>query len=147
MIRITKFFALPPSDRRLLLRTIAPLIAMRAALWTLTFARVRRLAEAMSRPLRTDADAARPSPDRIAWATATGSRVVPKGSNCLVRALATGIMLKRYGYPSELKIGVTKPASGRLEAHAWLESGGRVVIGDFQLDRYAAMAAPNTVAR
>ena len=147
MTRIAKFFALAPSDRRLLLKTIAPLIAMRAAVWTLTFARVRRLAEAMSRPVRIDADAARPSPDRIAWATATASRAVPRGSNCLVRALATGIVLKRYGYPSELKIGVTKPAAGRFEAHAWLESGGSVVIGDFQLDRYATLAKPDTAAR
>ncbi len=129
------------------MRTIAPLVAMRAAVLALNFARVRRIAEAMSRPLRIDADAARPSPDRIAWAAATASRVVPGGSNCLVRALATGIVLKRYGYPSELKIGVTKPASGRFEAHAWLESDGSVVIGDFQLDRYTAMAAPDTVAR
>jgi len=147
MIRIAKIFALAPSDRKLLLRAIAPLIAMRAAVWTLNFARVRRLAEAMSRPVRTDASAARPSPDRIAWATATASRVVPRGSNCLVRALATGIVLKRYGYPSELKIGVTKPAAGRFEAHAWLESDGSVVIGDFQLDRYATLAKPDTVAR
>jgi hypothetical protein len=147
MRQIAKFFGLPSSDRRLLLRTIAPLIAMRAAIWTLTFARVRRLAEAMSRPVRADAKAVRPSPDRIAWATATMSRVVPGGGNCLVRALATGIMLKRYAYSSELKIGVMKPVGGRFEAHAWLESDGIVVIGDFQLDRYATLAAPDSVAR
>ena len=147
MTRIGKFFALAPSDRRLLLRAIAPLFAMRAAVWTLAFARVRRLAEAMSRPLRAEPDADRASPDRIAWAVATASRVVPGGGNCLVRALATGVVLKRYGYPSELKIGVTKPASGRFEAHAWLESGGSVVIGNFQLDRYVPLAAPDSVAR
>ena len=147
MRQIAKFFALPGSDRRLLLRTIAPLIAMRAATWTLTFARVRRLAEAMSRPVRADAQAIRPSPDRVAWATASMSRVVPGGGNCLLRALATGILLKRYGYPSELKIGVTKPVGGRFEAHAWLESDGVVLVGDFQLDRYVPLAAADSVAR
>ncbi len=75
------------------------------------------------------------------------SRVVPCGSNCLVRALATGIVLKRYGYPSELKIGVMKPVGGRFEAHAWLESGSSVVIGDFHLDRYVQLTAPDSVAR
>jgi transglutaminase superfamily protein len=75
------------------------------------------------------------------------SRVVPRGSNCLVRALAAGIVLKRYGYPSELKIGVTRPVSGRFEAHAWLESGGNVVIGGAQLDQYVPLAAPVSVAR
>jgi hypothetical protein len=147
LTRIAKFFALASSDRRLLLRTIEPLIAMRAATWTLTFARARRLADAMSRPVRADAATVRPSPDRIAWASATASRFVPGGGNCLVRALATGIVLKRYGYPSELKIGVTKPAGGRFEAHAWLESDGRVVIGDFELDRYVPLTAPDSAAR
>jgi len=51
--------------------------------------------------------------------------------------------LKRYDYPSELKIGVMKPVDGRLEAHAWLESGGIVVIGDFQLGRYVPLVAPD----
>lgn len=101
----------------------------------------------MSRPVRADAATVRPSPDRIAWASATASRFVPGGGNCLVRALATGIVLKRYGYPSELKIGVTKPAGGRFEAHAWLESDGRVVIGDFELDRYVPLTAPDSAAR
>ena len=86
-----------------------------------------------------------PSPDRIAWAVECVSRVVPRGNNCLVRALATGIVLKRYGYPSELKIGVMKPAGGRFEAHAWLESGGNVVIGDFQLDHYVPLAARDSI--
>jgi len=148
MMRWTsKFFALTRSDRALLLSALAPLIAMRAALWTLTFARVSSIAAAMSRPRRIRAADARPSPDRIAWAVSVASRIVPDGSNCLVRALATGIMLKRFDYPSELKIGVMKPAGGGLEAHAWLESEGTVVIGDFRLDRYIPLVAPDAVAR
>lgn len=147
MKRIARFFELAPSDRALVLRTLAPLVVMRAATWTVTFARVKRIADAMSRPIRTDATAGRPAPERIAWAVANMSRVVPRGHNCLVRALATGIVLKRYGYPSELKIGVMKPADGRFEAHAWLESGGSVVIGDFQLGRYVTLTAPDSAAR
>ena len=143
--RIARFFALAHSDRTLILRTFAPLAAMRVATWTLPFARVNRISEAMSRPMRAELKGARPSPDRIAWAVEHVSRVVPRGNNCLVRALATGIVLKRYGYPSELKIGVMKPAGGRFEAHAWLESGGIVVIGDFQLDQYVPLAARDSV--
>jgi Transglutaminase-like superfamily len=147
MRRIARFFALKPSDRALVLSTLAPLLAMRTAMWTLTFARVNRIADAMSRSVRAEAAGGQPSPERIAWAVANVSRVVPRGRNCLIRALATGIMLKRYGYPSELKIGVMKPPGGRLEAHAWLESGGSVVIGDFQLDQYVPLTAPDSVAR
>jgi len=140
MRRVAKFLALTRSDRDLVLRTIAPVVAMRLAMWTLPFARVRGICDAMSRPMRAD-HSILPTPDRIAWAVAALSRVVPRADNCLVRALATGIVLKRYGYPSELKIGVMKPVGGGFEAHAWLESGGAVVIGDFQLDQYVPLAA------
>jgi len=147
MKKIAKFFALPAADRALLLQSLAAVAVMRAGLWTIPFARARRLADAMSRPMRANSSAARPSPERIAWAVATAGRAVPGAGNCLVRALATGIVLRRYGYPSELKIGVMKPVGGRFEAHAWLESGSSVVIGDFHLDRYVQLTAPDSVAR
>ncbi len=72
--------------------------------------------------------------------------VTPRGSNCLVRALATQTMLARYGYLSELKIGVRKSEDGRLAAHAWLESAGGVIIGDAELDSYTPMSVPPTAA-
>lgn len=147
MNKIAKFFALPAPDRTLLFQSLAAIVAMRAGVWTLPFGRARRLADAMSHPMRANSDAARPSPEKIAWAVATASRAVPSGGNCLVRALATGIVLKRYCYPSELKIGVMKPADGHFGAHAWLESGGVVVIGDFELDRYMPLGGPDSVGR
>ncbi len=151
MSRIGKFIVLNRSDRTLVLNTIAPIVAMRIAMWTMPFERVNRIADAMSRPVRRTSRAGTPVPlptaRRIAWAVAALSRVVPGAGNCLVRALATGIVLKRYGYPAELKIGVMKPAGGRLEAHAWLESGGSVVIGDFQLDQFVPLTARDPLAQ
>jgi len=153
MKKIAKFFALPASDRVLLFQALMAIAAMRVGVWTLPFARTRRLADAMSHPMRAHSSGgrrstgARPSPEKIAWAVATASRAVPSGGNCLVRALATGIVLKRYRYPSELKIGVKKPVDGHFGAHAWLESGGNVVIGDFELDRYVPLGGPESVGR
>ena len=147
MKKIAKFFALPAPDRALVLQSLAAIAAMRAGLWTIPFARARRLADAMSRPMRATLSGARPSPERIAWAVAAASRAVPGAGNCLVRALATGIVLRRYGYPSELKFGVMKPVDGRFGAHAWLESGGVVVIGDFELDRYVRLGKADLVGR
>jgi hypothetical protein len=145
--RLSKMLSLPSRDRALLLQSMGPLAAMRLALWTMPFARVRRIADLLSSPRAAQSDTNRPSPERIAWAIATTSRAVPRGGNCLLRAMATGILLKRYGYESELKIGALKPANGHFEAHAWLESGGVVVIGDFQLDRYVAMSPREPHAR
>jgi hypothetical protein len=38
-------------------------------------------------------------------------------------------LLARRGYLADLRIGVIKADSGQLEAHAWVESEGQVIIG------------------
>ena len=37
--------------------------------------------------------------------------------------------MRRQGYTSELKFGVMKNPQGQVEAHAWVEHEGMVVIG------------------
>ena len=81
-----------------------------------------------------------PAIERISWAVRAASRFIPGASNCLVRALATQSLIGRFGYRSELKIGVRKADDGGLAAHAWLESAGAVVIGEFEIDRYVPLA-------
>jgi hypothetical protein len=51
-------------------------------------------------------------------------------------------MLVRAGHPCEFRIGAAKNGPG-LIAHAWLESEGRVLIGEFELDRYTPLVAPH----
>lgn len=149
MTSLAKLMALPAPDRALLFKSLTPLVAMRVGLWTMPYAKVRKIADWMSGrgALRVDGADAKPSRERIGWAVATMSRVVPNGINCLVRAMATEIMLKRFGYASTLKFGVVKPGDGHLEAHAWLESDGIVVIGDFQLDRFVTLQGTDPTAR
>jgi Transglutaminase-like superfamily len=65
------------------------------------------------------------------------SRYVPRAS-CLTQALVLHILLRREGLPSRIRIGVSKDA-GFFEAHAWVESHDRVVIGDSGLQRYVPM--------
>ena len=43
---------------------------------------------------------------------------------CLQRSAATACLLKRYGFPAQLVIGVQQLP---LAAHAWVEMGGLVV--------------------
>jgi hypothetical protein len=58
------------------------------------------------------------------------SRFVP-GATCLTQAIAARTLLARRGHSSTLHLGVAKE-DGELKAHAWLEAGGRVVIGEFE---------------
>jgi hypothetical protein len=43
-------------------------------------------------------------------------------------------MLEEAGVPASLRIGVTRKKSGELEAHAWVESSGKVIIGGTHAD-------------
>ncbi len=131
-----KFLRLPAADRSLLVRSVALVGAARLALWALPFNVVRRL---LSRPARRSS-ASYATTERIGWAISVAKRFVPNG-NCLPQALAAESLLRRSGHPVELRIGVAKTDQGRLEAHAWVESGGRLVVGDLTqgLDTYTPL--------
>ena len=72
---------------------------------------------------------------------------VPGLRNCLCRALATKRILNRFGYQSELKIGARKTNDRGFHAHAWVESEGRVLIGDLpELNQFGVMNGADATA-
>ena len=66
--------------------------------------------------------------ERLGWGMTKASQFVPK-TTCLTQALGTQVLLGRRGHLTLIHIGVAKGEEGRLEAHAWLESRGKVVLG------------------
>ena len=82
---------------------------------------------------------------RIAWAVSAVARRLPSRTTCLVEALAAEAMLRRRGFAPTLRIGVREPGSDAtlLEAHAWVECAGSVVIGGrANLADYAVFSEP-----
>jgi len=68
--------------------------------------------------------------ERVGAAVRAASRRL-HGTTCLAETLAAAAMLRRRGLTSTRKIGVRAPADGvPLDAHAWLESHGALVVGD-----------------
>ena len=67
---------------------------------------------------------------RASWAAhAAGRRLLPERP-CLTQALVLQYLLLRRGDDAaELHIGVTKDEDGTLQAHAWVEHEGHVLIG------------------
>jgi hypothetical protein len=63
------------------------------------------------------------------------------GASCLVRALVAERMLVSGGHATRLTIGVALAGNAgvALDAHAWVESGGHIVVGDEALERYASL--------
>jgi hypothetical protein len=144
-----KFIRLDRRDRALAITAARTLAITWIGLRTAGFNAVRRrAAHAAAHDPRAHAwcgpppqsSVSPPTVEHVSWAVRAASRFIPGASNCLVRALATQTLLGRFGYRSELRIGVSKAADGSLAAHAWLESAGAIVIGEFQLDHYVPLA-------
>jgi hypothetical protein len=133
MRRLRRFLSLSAADRVLLVRALGWVALARAALWFVPFTRLRVAADRLrASSLRRGTD-----PGRVAWAVQTATRAVPRAT-CLAQALAADAMLRRTGRAPTLRIGVAKEGAS-LEAHAWLELDGAVLVGDHDLHRYTPL--------
>ncbi|MCX7011202.1 MAG: lasso peptide biosynthesis B2 protein [Candidatus Sumerlaeota bacterium] len=116
-------------DGLLFLATWLLLWLVRVALWLLPFRWIRWVLA--SRPTGVAAS----PPDRarlvrIVQRIEAAGRLVPGGRNCLARALTLKAILNLAGFSCDVRFGVAHDPRGRLAAHAWVESGGIVLIGD-----------------
>lgn len=136
--QLAKFFRLSFADQRLLMRAALAVVSAKLAIRTVRLPAART---AVMRLERLGWIVAPARADRIVWAVETAGRAIPGMKNCLVQAVAAEAMLLRAGHPCELRIGAAKNGPRELIAHAWLESEGRVLIGDVELDRYAPLRA------
>ncbi|TFI55203.1 lasso peptide biosynthesis B2 protein [Mastigocladus laminosus UU774] len=119
-----KFLRFDAGDRHLLIMTFILLVAMRVGLWLLPFRTLLKLLPRISGSQVTQ----QVSVGKISWAVKTVSRYIP-GVKCLARALTTQVLMNRNGHSCELRIGVAKGEKGILEAHAWIEHEGLIVMG------------------
>lgn len=139
MIRLHKFLSLTISDRILLVQAGIVLLGIRLGLRLLPFQTLYRLVSKITSATTELPEVDSTSIDKVSWAVVTVSRYLPK-VKCLARALTTQILLSWRGKSANLCIGVAKGESGKLEAHAWVESRGKILIGDLpDLSRYTLL--------
>lgn len=123
--------SLDRSDRRLVLEAASLLTLVWIGLRLLGFSKVRRILEPYrGSPRAGNGDRAHPSAiGRVSWAiTAVAARL--PWTNCLVRAFAADVMLRRRRLGSEVCLGVrVRDGVLRIEGHAWVECDGAVAIG------------------
>lgn len=129
MKRLRKFLGLPSVERRLLITAGLLLGAIRLGLWLLPLETFRRLFAPGTQSPTMWPKSDRFSPERVAWAVTVASQYILGARHCLTQALAVQVLLARQGHPARLHIGVAKSKEGRIQAHAWVESDGRIVIG------------------
>jgi Transglutaminase-like superfamily len=140
MRRLGRFFRLPASERWLLAKAALLLGTIRVGLWLLPFRTLRSLLDRASAFRRVGQTDQEPT-DVVVSAVEVVARCLPAFDTCLTRALAAQVLLSRRGCPALLHIGVVRSPEGKFEAHAWVESDGRVVIGGYELERYTPLAA------
>lgn len=129
MSSIRKFLVLSPDEKKLLIRATWLLWVCRLGLWLLPFKALRRHLAKLERPKPSGLKGGVIDIDKIIWAVALASRYVP-AATCLTQALAGQVLLNQHCAPALLRIGVMKNQRGAFRAHAWIESQGRVVIGN-----------------
>ena len=138
---VRKFFRLPRGERWLLVKVALLLGAIRVGLRLLPFQTLKRLLDSVSRASPESHRSNQFPSDHIAWAVITATPFVLGDKTCLTQALAAQLLLKRRGYPASLRIGVGQTTEKELVAHAWVESGDRVVVGGGDLSRYTPLPA------
>jgi hypothetical protein len=116
-------------------RALFWLAAVRALLPIVGFTRVQRLVgRARARPAPAGVHAG-----TVSRAVERAARSL-RGSTCLPQALVAARLLRTAGLPAELTIGVARAGPHvPLDAHAWTRSGGLVVAGDTDLERFTEL--------
>jgi hypothetical protein len=130
---LRRFRRKAPRERRILFEAAVLVPTVHALQQGLPYRRWRDLLEGRSWPRSKRPE--RPSVDEISRAVEIARRYLPGVYKCLPAAYATHLLLLRYGHPSKVHYGVARDAQGKVEAHAWVDSNGRVVMG--QLDDLA----------
>jgi hypothetical protein len=121
---LTNFLKQTRVDQQLLITTLLSMIIIRLKLYLIPFNRIQRSLERSNNKTANEVPV-----HKLIWAVQTVSNYIPQAT-CLTKALTAQKLLKKYGYISQIKIGVNKDVEGQFEAHAWLEYAGKVVIGE-----------------
>ena len=138
MTRLNKFLRLPFSEKILFIKACTLVGIIRSGLTLLPFITVSNVVRVIGPSIaRADKEL---SEDQLVWAVAAASRFIPKAT-CLTQALAIQLFLKQSGREAHVHIGVDDGEGGRLDAHAWVESRGKVLFGGSNLGRYTHLLA------
>ncbi len=138
MTRLNKFLRLPFSEKILFIKAYILVGIIRLGLSVLPFMTLRNVLRVIG-PAIAGVDE-QLSEEKLIWAVAAASRFIPKAT-CLAQALAIQLFLKQSGREALVHIGVDRGEGGRLGAHAWVESRGKVLFGESNLGRYTHLLA------
>lgn len=130
---LDRWLRLTSARRRLLTQTLVAVPVATATVRALGANRARYLMPRLPWRVRSD--------DRledVGWAVESVGRRVP-GAKCLAKAVAAEAILISGARVPELHLGARRNAYGEIEAHAWVEVHGVVVVGAEERDSFALL--------
>jgi len=127
---LRRMLALPAADRRLLLLAASLQLLIAGLLRALPFGWLRR-ALRVWRWLPAMGLNAVDAEARIVRAVSVSSAHLGHWSTCLASALTAELLARLAGCDAKVRIGIAPAADrrARFQAHAWVESDGRVLCG------------------
>ena len=137
MKTLSKILSLSASEVSMVAEATLVVVGVRVGLWLVEFGRLNAALDRLA-AIGARRSVLAPPVEKIAWAVKAVSARVPRAS-CLTQALALRLMLERRRVPATLRIGVARTPESSVEAHAWLECAGHIVIGEAEPGRYAAL--------
>ena len=133
---IVKFLQLEEKKKILIIKATLLLLVVRLWLYFFSFKSIYNFIrkERKNNDLNTNNTI---SKTEVIWSVEATSNHLPFISTCLIKALAAYILLSNYNHQSNIKIGITKPKNNILDAHAWIESNGEIIMGkNYKLPEY-----------
>lgn len=128
-----------PRTMRRVYRREAAIMLMLARL-AVRFVPAARLFRWAGRPMKKVCRFAGDDAKWVAWAIEYTANRPGMDTQCLPRALAAHAMLRRRGIASRLCLGVAREGCD-VTAHAWIEIGGRILIGGEGSNGFTLLAA------
>jgi hypothetical protein len=126
--RCRRGYSLPFRDRWLLAETVLLVLLVRVGFLVASYSSVHGGLD-VARSVFDGTFTPSCPRERVPWAVERVASALPGAQSCLVKALVAETILVRRGYPAALRFGVD-PSDGAFAAHAWVESGDEVVVGD-----------------
>jgi len=132
MSKASRFLSLTSVEQRRLVRASLIVVGVRIGLSLVPFPRFQALLARLKARASVKSGEV-PTTEQLARDVLVVSSYVPRAT-CLTQALAGQVLLQRFGHHAVVHVGVTEgEGKGMIQAHAWLESDGKVVIGESEV--------------
>ena len=137
MRRLYKFFHLSLEDKILFFKAIVLVGVFKISLLIFPLKLVQQFVDYVTQELSKPKTIPQ---EKISWCIKTVGNYLLGPKSCLPVALAAKVLLKQNGYPATINIGVYKGNEINLEAHAWVESEGKIIVGEETMQYYTPLS-------